>query len=826
MAPTDSTTARPALPLVGVRVLECGDTVGAAYAGRLLADLGADVVKVEPPSGDILRHLGPTVGGVADPEASAGFGYFHAGKRSIVVDGDDPSRQAVLRALAAASDIVIRCTRSGDDWLSDEELAAAEVLNRGLIVVDISTWGRAAADRSNSDLIALAAGGLLSVNGTDAVAAKSVPLRYRGEFSSVHAACDAVLAALGALHARLADGRGQRLDISAQAATASILATAMSTYLYTGVMPVRDGVRGVAPWGFYTCRDGVVLLQVTEDPQWFNLRRIIGEPEWAQPDVFDTTAMRAELHDVIDPLLEAELRAFSVDAFLAACQREGVAAARIQDAKDLLAWPHLRARNYFTPVEFAARPGTEVIAPTPPWRFAITPSPEAPRVSPALGADEACLVAEWQPRPSDRAFRDPAHGDAAHGDAAHGDPAVGPRPLAGLRVIDMTWVWAGPFCATQLAHLGADVIKFESTSRIDVTRRLGPFAGDEIGINRSGYFNQYNQGKRSVVLDVKDPRGLAALKRVIATADLIIDNMRPGALARMGLPMEELRKLNPKIVAVAMSGFGESGPERDRMAYGSIIDALSGVAASNGMPGGGPTDFPMSLPDPAAGIHAAIASVAALYRARRTGIGDRVEVAMLEATLAAFPWPMLIEAAGAGPVAHEGNRDATMSPHGTFPCVDDDWLALAVRDDTEFAALAGVLDQPALIVDPRFAAIADRKVNEDELERLVSAWTRTCGRDDAVARLRHAGVTAERVLTMAEVAVSPALTARDFMQRCPHPEVGERPLPGPAWVASRSPMRTTTAAPCFGQHTREVMHEVLGLTEDEIQAMDDDGLLR
>ena len=194
-------------------------------------------------------------------------------------------------------------------------------------------------------------------------------------------------------------------------------------------------------------------------------------------------------------------------------------------------------------------------------------------MSPALGAHTAEVLAEWlvdmcagrlTPAPTTRVQVAPAPSGVA--------------PLAGLRAVDMTWVWAGPFAAMQFAHLGADVVKFESTSRVDVTRRLGPFADGEVDIDRSGYFNQYNQGKRSVVLDVKQPQGLALLKEIVATADLIIDNMRPGSLARMGLDMDTLRTLNPNIVAVAMSGFGEDGPERDRMAYGSIIDALSRVS--------------------------------------------------------------------------------------------------------------------------------------------------------------------------------------------------------------------------------------------------------
>jgi crotonobetainyl-CoA:carnitine CoA-transferase CaiB-like acyl-CoA transferase len=391
----------------------------------------------------------------------------------------------------------------------------------------------------------------------------------------------------------------------------------------------------------------------------------------------------------------------------------------------------------------------------------------------------------------------------------------------------MTWVWAGPFAATQFAHLGADVVKFESTSRVDVTRRLGPFADGEIGIDRSGYFNQYNQGKRSVVLDVKQPQGMALLKRIVATADLIIDNMRPGSLARMGLDMDTLRALNPRIVAVAMSGFGEDGPERDRMAYGSIIDALSGVAASNGAPGGGPTDFPMSLPDPAAGIHAAIAATAALYRVRCGGPGERVEAAMLEATLSAFPWPVLIEASGNGPVVCVGNRDEAMSPHGTFRCAgDDEWVAIAVADDAQFHRLAAAIGRADLAADPRFATLASRKANEDELEAIVTQWTATRRRHDVARELRCAGVAAEAVLTMNEVAAAPELAARDFLTSTVHRTLGNRPLPGPAWTATRSPMRAATAAPCFGEHTREVLAEIVGLNDAELDALDAQGLLR
>jgi crotonobetainyl-CoA:carnitine CoA-transferase CaiB-like acyl-CoA transferase len=795
-------------PLAGVRVLELGDTLAAGYCGHLLADLGADVVKVELDGGDPLRSAGPFAGGLPDRDLSVSFAYYHANKQSLCLDPSSPHGQAQLGELARSADVVIRSTRSGKEWLSDAQLDAVERDNPGVVVVDISTFGALAERTGMSDLLALAASGLLSISAASTKDPQSMPLRYRGELASVHAASAGAMAALGGLHARLPDGRGQRFDISAEAAVAAMFGTALAIWSYTGVQPVRNGRRGVAPWAFFECRDGTVLIQVTEDEQWRSLAKILGHPEWAAIEVFETTAQRIEVADAIEPLIAEAIADRGVAEFLAAAHTEGVAAARIQDATDLLAWDHLRARRFFQPITVAnGEQRFDVPAPVAPWRLHRTrPSPA--RRAPLLG--EAGDDVGWDARPS-----------------APPSEAATAAPLARLRVIDMTWVWAGPYASMYLAHLGAEVIKIESTTRIDVTRRLGPFADDVVGINRSGYFNQYNQGKKSIVLDVKDERGFALLRRLVASADVIIDNMRAGALARMGLPYDELRRLNPSIVAVSMTGFGEDGPERDRMAYGSIIDALSGVASSNGLIGGGATDFATSLPDPCAGVHTALATVAALLRARISGEGERVELAMLEAGVAAFPWPVLIEGAGAGPVVMMGNRDPLMSPHGVFRCKGDyEWVAIAVETDAQFGALAAAMGRPELGISARFATLADRKLNENELERLVSAWTVPQEAAAVAALLAAAGVPAERVAHIADVFRSPTLAARGFFVHPPHPEVGERDLGGVAWRSSRSPMCASTAAPVLGQHTAAVLQGVAGLTAAEFEELDAAGLFR
>ena len=622
---TDASTApheAPIAPLADVRVLSCGSTIGGAYAGRLLADLGADVVTVEPAGGHALRRRGPFIGGRDADGRSAAAAYFLAGTRSVVANALGP--------LLAAADVVIRAGPTGP---ADADLDVAEAANPGLVVVDISTFGHTGplADARGGDLVALAESAMLSVISTNPADGPMTPVRHRGELTEVFGACHAVIAGLGALHARLADGVGQRIDVSTLESMVTTMATCLPTVTYAGQVPVAGGNRAVCPWGIYALRDGRVLVQCTEDGQWRALVGMLGDPEWGHLDLFATTAQRSEQYDAVEALVAATVADFDVEEFLTTAHAVGVPACRVHTPRDVLAWEQLRARDSFR--RLAVTPGVVIEAPGPPIRFAGLAAGRDLDL-PTVGADDGTV--DWVPRPA----------------VTVGPPAI--APLAGLRVIDLTWVWAGPFAAMQLAHLGADVIKIESRGRIDVTRRLGPFVDEDPGIDRSGYFNQFNQGKRSVCLDPTTDDGRALLARLLAGADVVIDNMRAGALARMGFDDHRLRELNPRIVAMAMTGYGETGPERDKLAYGSLIDALAGITATTGPPGGGPTEIPMSLPDPSAGLHAAIGTVAALYRLRTHDIGADMECSMLEAWLAALPWGVLTTSAEGQPPALSG----------------------------------------------------------------------------------------------------------------------------------------------------------------------------
>ncbi len=399
------------------------------------------------------------------------------------------------------------------------------------------------------------------------------------------------------------------------------------------------------------------------------------------------------------------------------------------------------------------------------------------------------------------------------------------KPLAGIRVADVSWVWAGPVCPLQLAHLGAEVIRVESRDRPCVTRLLPPFADFEPGLNRSGYFNQYNQGKRSLTLNLKNPRALEVARRLIARSDIVAENFANGVMERMGLGYEEVRKLRPDAIMVSISGYGRSGPERDFVSYGPATVPLAGFSSVTGYKGGPPMHVGISYGDPTAGLHGAIAVLAALCHRQRTGEGQFIDVSLWEASATLLPDALLeYEMNGTEP-PRDGNRDPHMAPHGVFPSEGQDrWVSIAVGGDEEWRALAAVVGD-AELSGPRFLTLADRKRHEEDLEQRLTRWTATLSPEEATRRLQAVGVAAFPTMTNQDLAEDSHLNGRGFFVDLPHPEVGKRHHAGIPWRLSATPCAITAPAPCLGQHSREVLREVLGYSGAEIESLEAGGAL-
>src|SRR5215469_5988521 len=326
-------------------------------------------------------------------------------------------------------------------------------------------------------------------------------------------------------------------------------------------------------------------------------------------------------------------------------------------------------------------------------------------------------------------------------------------PLSGIEIADFTWVWAGPYCTLQLAHLGADVIRIETKTRPCVTRMLPPWPeGKFDSPNKSGYFNQYNQGKRSLALNFKHPEAHEVAWRLIKQSDVVVNNFASGVIEKMGFGYEVIKKVKPEIVMISLSGYGDTGPYKDFVAYGPAQVPLSGLSSLTGYKGWPPMHSGFSYADPNAGVHGAFAILAALYHRAKTGEGQYIDMSQWECAMALLPEGILEYTFNAHEPERFGNSDPQMAPHGIYRCLDrperiagnsvDQFVAIACADDIDWGRLARAMGRSELAASVKFATYEARKKNEDELDTIIIQWTSSRRAHDVAEILQRAGVAA------------------------------------------------------------------------------------
>ena len=394
-------------------------------------------------------------------------------------------------------------------------------------------------------------------------------------------------------------------------------------------------------------------------------------------------------------------------------------------------------------------------------------------------------------------------------------------PLDGIRVADFCWAWAGPYGALQLAHLGAEVIRIESQTRPCPSRLIPPWADNEKGgFNRSGYFNQYNQGKRSLTLNLKKPEGLELAKKVVAKSDIVTENFAGGVMDKMGLGYEVLRAIRPDIIMISLSGYGATGPEKGYVSYGPPQVALSGMSSLTGYKDDQPRQAGFSYGDPNGGVHGTFAVMCALLHRAKTGNGQFIDLSQREACAMLLPEGLMEYAMNGTQPPRNGNRDPYMAPHGVFRCKGADrWASIVVGNEEEWQRFCKAIGQSTLATDVRFATLAARKENEDALEQIVTTWTNELSPDEVTQKLQHAGVAAYPTLDGNDLLANPHVAARGYFVELEHAEVGKRRHLGIPWKMSRTPCEIRRPAPLFGQDTDYVLEEVIGLSSDEIAAL-------
>ena len=786
-----------------LRVLELGSGVSAAYAAKLLGDHGADVVKVEEAEGDWTRRRGPypnspnNAAEAGDAEQSGTFLALNVNKRGVCIDLDAATGRRRLASFIAWADILVhnyapkRATELGLD------AATLAAQRPDLVVLSITPFGTSGpyCHYKGTELIVANAGGWAGLCPGTHTEAEFPPLKVFGHQCAMMAGTAGAMAALAMAREAARSGVGDFIDLSEQEYTAAVLEAGIPVQTYLGMELKRTHPRGLIPWCTFQAKDAPIFLVCVEQDQWQRLVDFMGQPDWATLEVFATTAGRSENQDLIHGFLQEFIAEWNAFDLYHAAQKHRICCAPIMTYAQLAASEHLRARRFFTTVDYPDIGQVEHLA-TPVLGNAGRPTIR--RRAPRLGEHDNDI------RTTPRSATPPGDGYTR-------------LPLAGIRVVDLTWVWAGTFGAMNLAHLGAEVIRFESAERPDLYRRArisAPEAGADL--DSSGMFNQWNQGKKSVGVDLTQPRGIELVKRFVAISDVVMQNFATGVMERLGLGYEVLREVNPRIILASISGYGQSGPYRNYMGYGPATSPLTGVSSVTGYVGGGPEEVGVSMPDPNAGITAAYAVVSALAKRDASGVGDHLDVSLVEASAAFGLEAWMQHALNGTQPARAGNRDPAMSPHGCFPCQgEDEWVAIACAADDEWRRLAGLIDV-SLLNDARFATCEARKANEDALEIIVSAWTRQRDRWHVTAQLQGVGIAAFPTFTCRDIVEDPHLNARGYIERLAHPKVGARAHTGIPWRLSRRPNGVRSAAPCLGADTHEMLRDLLGFRESEI----------
>lgn len=398
--------------------------------------------------------------------------------------------------------------------------------------------------------------------------------------------------------------------------------------------------------------------------------------------------------------------------------------------------------------------------------------------------------------------------------------------LAGFRCTDFSWVFAGPYCGQLLADLGMEMIKIESRKRMDVVRNYPPFAFEDRRLNSSGYWNTHNRSKYSINLDMKSEKAREIVTRLIEKSDLVLENFSARGMKALGFDYERLRQINPRIVYCSMAGFGHRGPYKNYVAYGPMQESQAGIVYLTGWPDGEPSRVGTSYPDAAGGVSAAFSIVAALRHVKRTGQGQWIDLGQT-LTAAALTDTAVIEYTVNGNIQQRnGDLNRFFAPHNVYPCSgEDQWCAISVENDQDFAALAHTIGQADLASDTRFATNAARILNRKELDDIISQWTEQFDHYEVMRRMQAAGVAAGAVLSTGEFVQDEHIKARGFMESFDHPVVGEKLYPGVPFKMSETPGYIHRPAPCLGQDTEHVLKNILGMSDAEIKQLDEEGIL-
>jgi crotonobetainyl-CoA:carnitine CoA-transferase CaiB-like acyl-CoA transferase len=783
-------------PLESLRVLDLSSEIAGPYASKLFVDAGAEVIKIERRSGDPLRRWTASQQALGEHESGPLFQYLNAGKQSLVLEPRDAQDRARFRALAERADILI------EDWgpggleaagLDPESWLEA---NPRLVIVRISPWGQSGpwAERPANDFTLQAATGSIEYRGLR----DREPVAAGGRISDWITGSFAGLGALAGWRSARQTGEGQIVDVSGFEAALQCLTIFgdLGSQFFDGPLPRSVEIPSIEP-----TRDGYVGFCTTTGQQWTDFCSMLGRQEIAEDHRFLEGRERMDHIEMMQAMIHGWTRERTTDEIIELCELLRIPVAPIGNGEALPTFDHMIRRGLYQ-----RAPGG-FLQPRPPWRLETT-EPAPLRPAPALDEHRAELLALLE-KPAPLAPAADGHGEL---------------PFEGLRVVDLSAFWAGPYATSILSDLGADVVKVESIQRPDGMRFAGAVRNEQLW-EWSPVFHGANPGKRDVTLRLDHEKGLELLKRLIADADVVVENFSARVMPGFGLDEETIRALNPRVLFLRMPAFGLDGPWKDRAGFAMTVEQVSGLAWVTGY-----DDMPLVVRgscDPVGGVHAVFALGLALEERRRTGRGQVVEVPLVEPALNIAAEQVIEHSAYGVLLGRSGNQMPHAAPQGLFETASpNELLALSVTNDTQWRGLCRALEADDWRLSDALSTHAGRLAAQPALLERIADWCATRSRDEAVTALLAEGVPAAPVINAHDLMPHPQLEARHFFQTLKHPFTGETRYPSfPAWLTAFERELHHAPPPTLGQHNREILQGELGLTDEELAELEAEGII-
>lgn len=776
--------------LQDLRVIDLTDDTG-RFATKLLTEAGADVVRLGQGS------PGPAMNGEASMHGGLLDWWYDGGKQRLALDLDSAAGQAQFRALAARADLLIETEPPGRLAELGIDFPELHKLNSRLVHVSLTPFGRRGprAQWQMSDLVAAALGGVLSFTGTP-----DAPLNGWGRQCFNTASLFAAICGLAGVYAARTTGQGQHVDLSLQQSVIACTEQMLMFWFFAKMFPITEAPRQASlHWSgafeVMRCASGYAMVtpgtHMPKMVEWLDEDGMAGDLK--DLDLSDMLKVLPHIKHIMEILHAWALTKDAHKLFLAGQQRH-LPFGEVLNVSAITNNEHFQAREFFRSVDWT---GPSVKIPGPLFRTEATPAPR-PLPPPDTPVDPATVLQRWAP-------------------SATPVPSAAGRqkPLTGVRILDFTWVLAGPYCTRVFADLGADVIKLQTEER-----------SQGVNGNAFPYFALWNRNKRSASLKMQHPKALDLFRRLVEQADVIVENFSVGVLDRWGIGYDVVRQWNDKIIYMSMAGAGQSGPWRDFVTYAPTIHALSGLTYLTNPPDRQDIGLGCAFTDHISGLSGALALLEALEARRRTGVGQRIDLAQLEVG-AYLVGPAFADLLSNGREASpRGNQDAFCDyvPNNVYPCLNTEWLAITCRDDAQWTRLCQAIAHPTLSSDARLTTVEGRRMHRDEIDWALSTWAAQQEAEPAMRQLQVASVPAGKVCSMKDLTEHDEhLKAQQWFVEVEHKLLGRHQFERFPAVFSEGTL-DYKPSPFLGEHTFEVYKELLGMSDEEIATAIGEGL--